>query len=151
MSINQMYQYSLSWFVGHLTSSIDNTDKVDDVQQRTRDLIKYFTYFIYTKICRSLFQKVSQLFVAFIIYSFGVRSNFSNIYIISFSFHIDSQEKILFSSLIAKNVAIAQKLISEREWNFLISNFQAAKYEVDKNAAIKPVWVPYKTWMALTK
>lgn len=58
MNINQMYQYSLSWFVGHLTSAIDNTDKVDDIQQRIRDLKKYFTYFIYTKLCRSLKEKV---------------------------------------------------------------------------------------------
>lgn len=58
MNINQMYRYSLSWFVGHLTSAIDNTDKVDDVQQRIKDLKKYFTYFIYTKLCRGLKEKV---------------------------------------------------------------------------------------------
>lgn len=58
MNINQMYQYSLSWFVGHLTAAIDNTDKVDDVQQRIKDLKKFFTYFIYTKLCRSLQEKV---------------------------------------------------------------------------------------------
>lgn len=53
-----MYQYSLAWFVGHLKSAIDNTDKVDDVQQRIKDLKKFFTYFIYTKLCRSLQEKV---------------------------------------------------------------------------------------------
>lgn len=58
MNINQMYQYSLRWFIGHLTSAIDNTDKVDDVHQRIKDLKKYFTYFIFTKICRSLQEKV---------------------------------------------------------------------------------------------
>lgn len=56
-----MYQYSLSWFVGHLTSAIDNTDKVDDVQQRIKDLKKYFTYFIYSKLCRSLQEKVCHI------------------------------------------------------------------------------------------
>lgn len=61
MNINQMYQYSLAWFVGHLKSAIDNTDKVDDVQQRIKDLKKFFTYFIYTKLCRSLQEKVSTL------------------------------------------------------------------------------------------
>lgn len=63
MNINQMYQYSLAWFVGNLTSSIDNTDKVDDIQQRTKDLIKYFTYFVYTKVCRSLYEKVSAIYI----------------------------------------------------------------------------------------
>lgn len=58
MNINRMYQYSLAWFMGHLTSAIDNTDKVDDVQQRIKDLKKYFTYFIYNKLCRSLQEKV---------------------------------------------------------------------------------------------
>lgn len=56
-----MYQYSLAWFVGHFTAAIDNTDKVDDVQQRVKDLIKYFTYFIYTKICHSLYEEVCSL------------------------------------------------------------------------------------------
>lgn len=58
ININRMYQYSLQWFIGYLTSAIDNTDKVDDVQQRIKDLRKYFTYFIYMKLCRSLRQKV---------------------------------------------------------------------------------------------
>lgn len=61
MNINRMYQYSLTWFMGHLTTAIDNTDKVDDVQQRIKDLKKYFTYFIYTKLCRSLQEKVNRL------------------------------------------------------------------------------------------
>lgn len=59
IKISRMYQYSLVWFIGHFTSAIDNTDKVDDVQQRIRDLIKYFTFFIYSKMCRSLYEKVS--------------------------------------------------------------------------------------------
>lgn len=56
--MNCMNQYSMAWFVGHFTTAIDNTDKVDDVQQRTRDLIKYFTNFIFIKVCRGLFEEV---------------------------------------------------------------------------------------------
>lgn len=56
--LNSMYQYSLNWFVNHFTSAIDNTDKVDDVQQRVKDLIQYFSFFIFLKICRGLFEKV---------------------------------------------------------------------------------------------
>lgn len=56
-----MYKYSLSWFVDNLTSAIDNTDKIDDIQQRIKDLKKYFTYFIYTKLCRSLQEKVGSV------------------------------------------------------------------------------------------
>lgn len=33
-----MYQYSLVWFVSLFSGTIDNTDKVEDVQMRLDDL-----------------------------------------------------------------------------------------------------------------
>ncbi|KZC14323.1 Dynein heavy chain 7, axonemal, partial [Dufourea novaeangliae] len=61
-NVDPMYQYSLPWFVNLFELAIDNTEPAETVEQRLSDLIKYFTFSLYTNVCRSLFETDKLLF-----------------------------------------------------------------------------------------
>lgn len=61
-SIEPMYQYSLTWFLNLFISSIVNSPKSENLEERLTHLNAFFTRAIYENICRSLFEKDKLVF-----------------------------------------------------------------------------------------
>jgi dynein heavy chain len=61
-AIDPMYQYSLSWFVNLFSNAIKQSEKSNEVDVRVQNINEYFTFSLFSNVCRSLFEKHKLLF-----------------------------------------------------------------------------------------
>ncbi|XP_018600098.2 dynein heavy chain 1, axonemal isoform X2 [Scleropages formosus] len=61
-NVDPMYQYSLEWFLGIFMAGIANSEKADTVEQRIININEFFTFSLYSNVCRSLFEKHKLMF-----------------------------------------------------------------------------------------
>ncbi|XP_046731532.1 dynein axonemal heavy chain 1 [Silurus meridionalis] len=61
-NVDPMYQYSLEWFLGIFMAGIANSERADILEQRIININEYFTFSLFSNVCRSLFEKHKLMF-----------------------------------------------------------------------------------------
>ncbi|XP_037831220.1 dynein heavy chain 1, axonemal isoform X2 [Kryptolebias marmoratus] len=61
-NIDPTYQYSLEWFLGIFMAAVANSDTADTIEKRIANIKEFFTFSLYSSVCRSLFEKHKLMF-----------------------------------------------------------------------------------------
>ncbi|TKS70983.1 Dynein heavy chain 1, axonemal [Collichthys lucidus] len=61
-NVDPMYQYSLEWFLGIFIAGIADSQTADAVKERIANINEFFTFSLYSNVCRSLFEKHKLMF-----------------------------------------------------------------------------------------
>jgi dynein heavy chain len=62
-TVDPMYQYSLVWFMNLFVSAISHSEKSgDNIELRVKHINSYFSFSLFTNVCRSLFEKHKLLY-----------------------------------------------------------------------------------------
>uniref|UniRef100_A0A3Q3E168 Dynein, axonemal, heavy chain 1 n=1 Tax=Labrus bergylta TaxID=56723 RepID=A0A3Q3E168_9LABR len=61
-NVDPMYQYSLEWFLRIFMAGIANSERADTVEKRIENINEFFTFSLYSNVCRSLFEKHKLMF-----------------------------------------------------------------------------------------
>jgi dynein heavy chain len=127
--IDPMYQFSLLWFQTLATLGIQNAAYSDDPNERLDNLIDYFTYSIYTAVCRGLFEAHKLLF------SFAL--------IMKLKFSENKVDQTTFRFLLTGATMVvtgpenpASEWLGNQEWGELLALSKIAKFKgIDEHFA----------------
>ncbi|KAH8043513.1 dynein light chain binding protein [Aureococcus anophagefferens] len=61
-NVDPMYQYALPWFKELFATGVKRAPMSNKIEERIVNLNEFFTYFVYTNVCRSLFERHKLLF-----------------------------------------------------------------------------------------
>jgi dynein heavy chain len=61
-NVDPMYQYSLEWYKAIFMNGLNKSDPDEDLEKRIVNINEYFTFSLYSNVCRSLFERHKLLF-----------------------------------------------------------------------------------------